>query len=84
MAKTKNPTSIRLPVDTDERLERLAVVTGRKKTFYIEQAVEATLAKLEEIYLPAAILEHEQAGRRATAEEIGASLNLVGAQLSLA
>jgi RHH-type rel operon transcriptional repressor/antitoxin RelB len=35
----------------DARLERLAIKTGRTKSFYIKEAIEEHLADLEDFYL---------------------------------
>lgn len=44
-------TSIRLPEDIEQRLDKLASRTGRKKTFYIKQAIVEHLDGLEDLYL---------------------------------
>jgi RHH-type rel operon transcriptional repressor/antitoxin RelB len=76
--------SLRLPKDINDRLDRLAEVTGRTKTFYMMQAIMSELKKQEEIYLPEAVREKEKAGDLVGAEEVRKSLNLVGSQMSLA
>lgn len=76
--------SLRLPDDIDKRLERLAAVTGRTKTFYMMQAIQTELRRQEEIYLPEALREKEKAGDLIGAEEVRKSLNLIGVQLNLA
>lgn len=43
--------AVRLPEDTERRLEALAERTGRTKTFYAREAIETHLAELEEFYL---------------------------------
>lgn len=43
--------AIRLDKDTEKRLERLAERTGRTKTFYAREAIEAHLHDLEDFYL---------------------------------
>lgn len=43
--------SIRLPDDSEARLERLSKATGRTKAYYIREAVEEYLADLEDHYL---------------------------------
>lgn len=43
--------AIRLPDDIEKRLDKLAKVTGRTKTFYAKEAILAYLDDLEDIYL---------------------------------
>ena len=43
--------AIRLDTDTEARLDRLAKLTGRTKTFYAREAILEHLADLEDIYL---------------------------------
>ena len=55
--------AIRLPPEIEARLEKLAKVTGRSKTYYAREAIEAHLADLEDIYLAEKRLEEHRAGR---------------------
>lgn len=43
--------AIRLDPEIEKRLERLAKMTGRTKTFYARQAILEHLEDLEDIYL---------------------------------
>ena len=43
--------AVRLDKDIEKRLERLASRTGRTKTFYAREAIEAHLDDLEDFYL---------------------------------
>lgn len=43
--------AVRLSEDVEERLEALAARTGRTKTFYAREAIEAHLDDLEDFYL---------------------------------
>jgi RHH-type rel operon transcriptional repressor/antitoxin RelB len=43
--------AVRLPDDTEQRLEALAHRTGRAKAFYVREAIEAHLDELEDFYL---------------------------------
>jgi RHH-type rel operon transcriptional repressor/antitoxin RelB len=43
--------AVRLDKDIEERLEQLASRTGRTKTFYAREAIEAHLDDLEDFYL---------------------------------
>jgi RHH-type rel operon transcriptional repressor/antitoxin RelB len=43
--------SLRLPDDVSERLQRLATLTGRSKSFYMIEAIRDHLDDLEDLYL---------------------------------
>ncbi|MEQ8426933.1 MAG: DUF6290 family protein [Gammaproteobacteria bacterium] len=43
--------NFRADEELDKRLERLAKLTGRSKTFYIREAVSTHIDDLEDIYL---------------------------------
>jgi RHH-type rel operon transcriptional repressor/antitoxin RelB len=58
--------AIRLPVEIEERLDRLAKRTGRTKTFYAREALLAHIEDLEEVYFAEAALEDIRAGRSKT------------------
>ncbi len=55
--------SVRLPDDLTERLNTLAKVTGRKKSFYVQQAIAEQLEDLEDLYLAEKTLENIRAGK---------------------
>ena len=61
------------------RLERLARLTGRTKTFYIRQAVASHIEDLEDIYLADEVMD-----RLARDEETTRSLEDVERDLGLA
>ncbi len=48
--------------EIDARLERLAKLTGRSKTFYVRAAVSAHLDDLEDIYLADQVMERIKDG----------------------
>ena len=50
--------AVRLDKDLEERLERLSARTGRTKTFYAREAIEAHLDDLEDFYLAEERLRH--------------------------
>ncbi len=54
--------SLRLPEDVSKRLERLAKLTGRSKTFYMVQAIREHLDDLEDLYLAEQRLIAHRAG----------------------
>lgn len=58
--------AIRLPADIEQRLEALAIATGRTKTFYAREAILEHLDDLEDIYLAERRLEDLRAGRSRT------------------
>jgi len=57
------PISVRLPNDMEQRLADLATKTGRKKSFYIKEALVNYLEDLEDIYYAEKTLADIKAGR---------------------
>ncbi|WP_341327742.1 DUF6290 family protein [Methylotuvimicrobium sp. KM2] len=55
--------AIRLPDELEKRLDNLAKLTGRTKTFYARQAIERHLDDLEDLYLAEQRLTEICAGR---------------------
>ena len=55
--------SLRLPEPVVERLNRLATLTGRTKTYYMIEAICEHLDELEDIYLAEQRVIENQAGR---------------------
>ena len=72
------PISIRLPKDIEERLNRLAALTGRTKSYYLRELIMRGLDDLEDYYLAATVLERIRKG-----EEKTYSLNEVEQELGL-
>jgi|APFre7841882724_1041349.scaffolds.fasta_scaffold11492_3 RHH-type rel operon transcriptional repressor/antitoxin RelB len=58
-----HPLSIRLDDDLAARLERLARLTGRSKSFYVKQAIEQHIEDLEDLYTAQRVLERIADGR---------------------
>ena len=58
--------AIRLPEEIEKRLDRLAKLTGRTKTYYAREAVLAHIEDLEDVYLAQSTLEDIRAGRSKT------------------
>ena len=54
--------AVRLDSETEQRLEALAVRTGRTKTFYAREAIGAHLDDLEDFYLAEDRLKDFRAG----------------------
>jgi RHH-type rel operon transcriptional repressor/antitoxin RelB len=73
------PTSVRLPVDAEKRLNDLAKATGRTKAFYIREAILSQIDRLEDVYLAERTLERIRKG-----EEAVYSINEVKKDLGLA
>ncbi|HQR04246.1 MAG: TraY domain-containing protein [Proteobacteria bacterium] len=55
--------SIRLPDDVEARLNSLAAMTGRTKSFYITEAICEHLDDLEDLYLAERELQAIRAGK---------------------
>jgi len=58
--------AIRLPEDLEKRLDSLAKLTGRSKSFYARQAIEQHLDDMEDVYLAEQRLTEIRAGRTQT------------------
>jgi RHH-type rel operon transcriptional repressor/antitoxin RelB len=58
--------AIRLPAEIEDRLDALAKVTGRTKTFYAREAILQYLDDLEDVYLAEKRLEDIRAGQTKT------------------
>ena len=74
------PTSVRLDVETSQRLDRLARRTGRSRAFYLRRAIEEHIDDLEREYDLLAEVEQVRAGRAVTwtLDEVERSLGLEG------
>lgn len=66
MTLSEVPRSLRLPVEVDERLSRLAAATGRSKSYYLRELVTAGIDDLEYAYGLIARAEAIRAGHRET------------------
>lgn len=66
--------AIRLDADTERRLDRLATMTGRTKTFYAREAILEHLEDLEDIYLAAQRLRRP--GKTYSAKDVKRELGL--------
>jgi RHH-type transcriptional regulator, rel operon repressor / antitoxin RelB len=58
--------SIRLPDEIEKRLQNLSVKTGRRKSFYVKEAILEHLDDTEDIYLAEKRLERINSGRTQT------------------
>jgi RHH-type rel operon transcriptional repressor/antitoxin RelB len=55
--------SLRLPEDVSNRLDSLAEITGRSKTFYMIEAIREHLDDLEDLYFSEQRLIANRAGK---------------------
>ena len=58
--------SIRLDPQTEHRLEQLAILTNRSKSFYLRELIEAGLDDLEKFYLADSTMERVRKGQEKT------------------
>ena len=58
-----HPLSIRLDEELENRLDRLARLTGRSKSFYVKQAIADQLEDLEDLYLAQRVAQRVAEGR---------------------
>jgi RHH-type rel operon transcriptional repressor/antitoxin RelB len=58
-----HPLSIRLDEELEARLERLARLTGRSKSFYVKQALQDQIEDLEDLYLARHVARRVEDGR---------------------
>jgi RHH-type transcriptional regulator, rel operon repressor / antitoxin RelB len=55
--------AVRVPEDIENRLDQLAKLTGRTKTYYVREAILEHLDDLEDLYIAEKVLEDVRAGR---------------------
>ena len=55
--------AVRVPEEIEMRLDRLAKLTGRTKTYYVREAIEDHLDDLEEAYIAEKVLEKVRSGK---------------------
>jgi RHH-type transcriptional regulator, rel operon repressor / antitoxin RelB len=70
--------SLRLPDEIKDRLDRLAKLTGRSKTFYMVEAISEKLEDLEDLYLAEqrTLALHAGRSRTFTIDEVEKRLGL--------
>jgi RHH-type rel operon transcriptional repressor/antitoxin RelB len=66
--------AVRIPEKIETRLEKLAALTGRPKSFYVREALTAHLDEIEDTYTALYRLEHP--AKRWTLEELERGLDL--------
>jgi RHH-type transcriptional regulator, rel operon repressor / antitoxin RelB len=69
-------TVVRISKALDERLDALAVRTGRRKSFYASKAIENYLEDQEDYLLAVASYEESKGKRRYTLDEVEKRLGL--------
>jgi RHH-type rel operon transcriptional repressor/antitoxin RelB len=65
--------AVRIPEEMDTRLEKLAALTGRPKSYYVREALSAHLDEIEDTYIALYRLEHP--ARRWTLEDLEKGLD---------
>ena len=68
--------AVRIDPELEKRLEALAAKTGRTKTFYAREAIEAHLDDLEDFYLAEARMKSFRDGDAKPLEDLKAELGL--------
>lgn len=63
------PITVRLGDSIEKRLDELAKLTGRTKTYYIRQAIEEKLDEMEDLYTAEHRLEQPE-GKRWSLEDL--------------
>ena len=74
------PTSVRLPENLEQRLDFLAIETGRSKAYYIREMIESSLPDMEDLYLAEQVSLRVSRGDENTLslDELEKSLGLEG------
>ncbi|MBC7705056.1 MAG: CopG family transcriptional regulator [Rhodoferax sp.] len=57
------PTSVRLAQEMEQRLDFLALNTGRTKAYYLREIIEQGIEDMEDYYLAANVLERVRKGQ---------------------
>lgn len=68
--------AVRIPDEVEKRLEKLAKLTGRPKSFYVRQALTMHLDEVEDTYT--ALYRLENPARRWTLDELEKDLDRQG------
>jgi RHH-type rel operon transcriptional repressor/antitoxin RelB len=66
--------AVRIPTELETRLEKLASLTGRPKSFYVREALQAHLDEIEDTYTALYRLEHP--AKRWTLDDLEKGLDL--------
>lgn len=78
MITTLTSVSLRLPSELVERISELSKVTGRSRTFYMQEAIKRHVEDMEDLYLAEQAVIDIRAGRSQlhSLEDVGRSLGL--------
>jgi RHH-type rel operon transcriptional repressor/antitoxin RelB len=68
--------AVRIPETVEARLDKLAKLTGRPKSFYVRMAIETHLDEIEDTYT--ALYRLENPARRWTLDELEQGLDRQG------
>jgi RHH-type rel operon transcriptional repressor/antitoxin RelB len=68
--------AVRIPGEMETRLDKLAKLTGRPKSFYVREALQSHLDEIEETYTALYRLEHP--AKRWTLDELEQGLDRQG------
>ena len=66
--------AVRIPTKMETRLDKLAALTGRPKSFYVREALQTHLDEIEDNYTALYRLEHP--AKRWTLEDLEKDLDL--------
>jgi RHH-type rel operon transcriptional repressor/antitoxin RelB len=66
--------AVRIPTKMETRLDKLAALTGRPKSFYVREALQTHLDEIEDNYTALYRLEHP--AKRWTLEDLEKGLDL--------
>jgi RHH-type transcriptional regulator, rel operon repressor / antitoxin RelB len=58
--------AVRVSKEIEDRLDRIAKLTGRTKTFYVREAILEHLDELEDVYVAEKVLENVRSGKEET------------------
>ena len=58
--------AVRVPKEIEDRLDRIAKLTGRTKTFYVREAILEHLDDLEDAYVAEKVLDNVRSGKEET------------------
>jgi len=81
--KADQTIGIRIPRNIGQRLEKLALRTGRSKTYYIREAIVEHLDDLEDVYLAEQVLERVRRGEESVSslEDVERRLGLMSSRI---
>lgn len=66
--------AVRIPNEMETRLDKLATLTGRAKSFYVREALQAHMDEIEDTYTALYRLEHP--AKRWTLDDLEQELDL--------